>query len=509
MRAIVAVDRAYGIGKDGGLLRHVSADLKRFKQITTGGVVIYGRNTLDTFPGKRALPGRENIMLTKNAELFVPNVQTADSLERLFELLDKMNRKGFERDRMFVIGGGSVYEQLLPFVSEVLITRFADIYEADRHFPNLDENEQFRLIGKSDWQTEGDVSFCYETWRRVVPDVSMKEARKIDWRILSRQNPGDALRGSLKQRRAALQQVAETGRQSIYAISHDNDEIGYVLFAPEIIGADAASAVLHSRFSLSGSALTKILSLIFDEHPGLYSLVLSADQCTALDIDQLPDVTTTVLPGVSADRVLLVATRPNFSRLTVGFYPFELGLVALQSDGEAITGVEFLQNGAIVSDERFRMTLRAMRCLDRNDTLIRQSQDPFMSRTADPVLAQAFNWLEAYFSGQPLPEMPPLSTRKQPEFTGKVIHALESIPFGEHLTYAELAAVIVGEEKAADYARAVGQACSANPYALFVPCHRVLGNRGELVGFSGGIRVKDYLLNHELVTRLEQASRKK
>ena len=75
MRSIVAVTSDYGIGLDGRLLTHISSDLKRFKEITLGGAVIYGRKTLETYPKQKALLGRVNLMLTRNRELSEPNIK--------------------------------------------------------------------------------------------------------------------------------------------------------------------------------------------------------------------------------------------------------------------------------------------------------------------------------------------------------------------------------------------------------------------------------------------------
>lgn len=503
MRAVVAVDRTYGIGKDGQLQHYVSADLKRFKQITSGGVVIYGRKTLETFPGRKALPGRINVMLTRNRDLTLPGIETAASLDALFDLLDGLRRKGMTDDKIFVIGGAEIYEQLLPYTDEVLMTRFAEQYEADRHFPNLADDARFVLLEAGEWQTEGAISYRYETWRQTVADLSVKPSLKRDRLALARLNPADVLSGTIKARQAVLEQFVAVEDRRIFLLSEAGRVVGYVLFANAPPGTDAATAVLHSSRSLTAEAMKQLLTALFDSRAGQYSLLLSADPRVPAATDDLPGLRALALPGVNKNRVLLIASRTEYSRFSVAFFPFELGLVALESDGHALTGTAFLEYGSKTADARFTLTLQAHGLTDSAGTLKRGATAPFTSASRpDAVLGSALAWLEAYFSGAELPEPPPLSRQQLPAFMSRVIDTLKTIPFGEHLTYGELAAELVGKENAARYARAVGQACAANPHALFVPCHRVIGNKGELVGFSGGIRIKDYLLNHELVTRI-------
>ena len=105
MQAIVAVSRSWGIGKDGQLLFHISADLQRFKALTTGHTVVMGRKTLQSLPGGRGLPNRRSLVLTRQ-ESFTP--ERAETVHSLAELL------ALAGDEAFVIGGQEVYEQLLP-----------------------------------------------------------------------------------------------------------------------------------------------------------------------------------------------------------------------------------------------------------------------------------------------------------------------------------------------------------------------------------------------------------
>ena len=507
MRSIVAVTSDYGIGLDGRLLTHISSDLKRFKEITLGGAVIYGRKTLETYPKQKALLGRVNLMLTRNRELSEPNIKTVDSLDALFVEIDALRRRGFSGDDLFVIGGAEIYEQLHPFVNEVLITRIDEQFEADRHFPNLDQDPDFVRTDVSDWYVEKGVRFRYETWRRVVDQVTLEATLKKDRLALARRNVAEfSQAGTVKKRLEILEDWVQKDGRFVYQLRSGEDVFGFLLFAPEVLGADTATVVLHSDLSLTKNALGTIFETLFAEHQALYSLLLAADERVLIDADLLPGIHTATLPGIDSTSRLIIGTRSDLARGAVGFFPFELGLVALKSDGQALTEVEFLQLGQRVEDSVFKMALKVAGALNKQNGLKKTVDTPFSSSNRpDEPLQLAFDWLTAYFEKKSeLPPLPPLSDQALPPFMTKVLDALKDIPYGEHLTYSELAETLVGRKKANDYARAVGQACAANPYALFIPCHRVIGNRGELVGFSGGIQVKDYLLNLELMARLSR-----
>ena len=109
MNLIVAVDLNWGIGHAGGLLVSLREDMKRFKEMTIGQVVVLGRKTLATFPGGKPLPGRTNVILTHQPDFSVDGALVCHSLDELFGLL-----AGFSDESIYLIGGSSLYEQLLP-----------------------------------------------------------------------------------------------------------------------------------------------------------------------------------------------------------------------------------------------------------------------------------------------------------------------------------------------------------------------------------------------------------
>ena len=120
-----------------------------------------GRKTLDSFPGGQPLPRRTNIVLTGQEDFSRNGVTVCHSVEELLELL-----KSFEDDRIYVIGGGTVYRQLLPYCSVAHITKIDHSYQADTYFPNLDEDPEWRITEDSDEQTYFDLVYRFLKYER-------------------------------------------------------------------------------------------------------------------------------------------------------------------------------------------------------------------------------------------------------------------------------------------------------------------------------------------------------
>lgn len=161
MNLIVAVDENWGIGKDGDLLCRISADMKMFRATTTGHVLVLGRKTLESFPGKKPLPNRTHIVLTANRAYEAEGVILCHSLEELPAVL-----ADYAEDDIFVIGGDSVYQQLLPLCQKAYITKIYDKFPADTYFPNLDENPEWMLTEKGEVQEEKGVRFSFDIYER-------------------------------------------------------------------------------------------------------------------------------------------------------------------------------------------------------------------------------------------------------------------------------------------------------------------------------------------------------
>ena len=158
MRAIVAVSQNWGIGRDGQLLFRISADLQRFKALTTGHTVVMGRKTLESLPGGRGLPNRRSLVLTRRDNFTPDRAEVVRSLEEAVALAG---------DEAFVIGGQEVYAQLLPYCTRVYVTKvFADA-PADAFFPNLDKDPHWQAVSVGEPQEEAGLRFQYVEYRRV------------------------------------------------------------------------------------------------------------------------------------------------------------------------------------------------------------------------------------------------------------------------------------------------------------------------------------------------------
>ena len=137
MELIVAVYDDWGIGAGGTQPVALSADRKFFRETTRGCMVIVGRRTIEDFPGKKPLPGRVNVALTRTAQE-IPGFTVCTSPEEAYELAKTA-------DRAMVIGGGSVYRQMLPMCDTAYITKVHCTPESDTYFPNLDEDANWCL----------------------------------------------------------------------------------------------------------------------------------------------------------------------------------------------------------------------------------------------------------------------------------------------------------------------------------------------------------------------------
>ena len=137
MELIVAVYDDWGIGRDGTQPIALSADRKFFRETTKGAMVIVGRRTIQDFPGQKPLPGRVNVALTRqNKE--IPGFTVVNSPEEAVELAKTA-------ERAMVIGGGSVYRQMLPYCHKAYVTKVHCTPDSDTFFPNLEEDSAWEL----------------------------------------------------------------------------------------------------------------------------------------------------------------------------------------------------------------------------------------------------------------------------------------------------------------------------------------------------------------------------
>ena len=137
MELIVAVYDDWGIGKDGTQQIALAADRKFFRETTRGAMVIAGRRTIADFPGQKPLPGRVNVVLTRTKQE-IPGFTVATSPEEAMELAKTA-------ERAMVIGGGSIYRQMLSMCDTAYITKVHCTPESDTFFPNLDADPEWKL----------------------------------------------------------------------------------------------------------------------------------------------------------------------------------------------------------------------------------------------------------------------------------------------------------------------------------------------------------------------------
>jgi dihydrofolate reductase len=161
MNIIVAVDKNWAIGKDNKLLVSIPADMKMFRQETTGKVVVMGRKTLESFPGGLPLKNRTNIVLTGNRDYKVKDAVVVHTVEELLEEVKK-----YPSDQVYCIGGDSVYKLLLPYCDTAHVTKIDFAYSADRYFPNLDEMPEWKVTARSEEQTYFDLEYEFVKYER-------------------------------------------------------------------------------------------------------------------------------------------------------------------------------------------------------------------------------------------------------------------------------------------------------------------------------------------------------
>ncbi|MGM9846354.1 MAG: dihydrofolate reductase [Muribaculaceae bacterium] len=158
---IVAVANGGAIGRKGDLLFPISADLKRFKELTMGNVIIMGRKTFESLP-KGALPGRENVVITRNADYSKENITV------FMDLRAAIDAKLVEEKKIFIIGGGEIYRQAMPLATNLYITHIeADAPDADTFFPEI-EPEKWHCTEKSPMQTDpkSGVNYYFADYKR-------------------------------------------------------------------------------------------------------------------------------------------------------------------------------------------------------------------------------------------------------------------------------------------------------------------------------------------------------
>lgn len=161
MNIIVAVDKNWAIGYQNKLLNSIPEDMKFFRETTTGKVVVMGRKTLESFPNGRPLKNRTNVVITRQKGYEMPGAVVVHSVDEAMDYL-----KDFKSEDIYVIGGASIYEQMLPYCDVAHVTVMDYAYQADTWFPDLDAMEDFVVAADSEEKTYFDLEYCFKMYVR-------------------------------------------------------------------------------------------------------------------------------------------------------------------------------------------------------------------------------------------------------------------------------------------------------------------------------------------------------
>lgn len=161
MDLIVAADREWGIGKDGGLLAHLPSDMKYFREHTEGKAVVMGRKTLESLPGKKGLPKRDNYVLTTNPDFEAEGCTAVHSEEELWDVLSK-----YEPEDVFLIGGASLYNWFYPMCDRLYVTKMDAVLGADTFIANFDEDPDFEIVSESEPITENGITYRFAVYEK-------------------------------------------------------------------------------------------------------------------------------------------------------------------------------------------------------------------------------------------------------------------------------------------------------------------------------------------------------
>ena len=156
MNLIVAVDRNWGIGRDGGLLASLPSDMAYFKEHTSGKTVVMGRKTLESMPKKRGLPNRVNYVLTSQVGYEAERCIVVNSDEELMEALEQ-----YDSSEVFIIGGSSLYNRYYKMCDKLYITRIDADLNADTFIVNIDDDEDFVVASESEPIEENGITYRF------------------------------------------------------------------------------------------------------------------------------------------------------------------------------------------------------------------------------------------------------------------------------------------------------------------------------------------------------------
>ena len=171
MNLIAAVDKNWAIGLGGKLLVSIPEDQRLFREETIGKVVVMGRKTLESLPGGQPLHGRTTIVLTRNPDYQVKGAVVCRSLEETLKELEK-----YPSEDIFIAGGEEIYWEFLPYCDVAHITYIDYTYEADTFFPDLEQEEDWKMLLASEEQTYFDLCYEFRLYRRTGRKIPAKNS---------------------------------------------------------------------------------------------------------------------------------------------------------------------------------------------------------------------------------------------------------------------------------------------------------------------------------------------
>lgn len=165
MNAIVAVDLNWGIGCNGKLLNSIPEDMKFFKKKTSGNVVVMGRETFESLPGKKPLLNRINIVLSRNPAFNDDRLIVCRSVDETVKRLSE-----FDDKQIFIIGGEAVYKQFLPYCDTIYVTKIYNKKDADRFFPDIDHLKEWKKIDETEMKEHNKLEYKFLKYIKVSGD---------------------------------------------------------------------------------------------------------------------------------------------------------------------------------------------------------------------------------------------------------------------------------------------------------------------------------------------------
>ena len=161
MNLIVAADKNWGIGRDNGLLASIPTDMKYFKEHTMDKVVVMGRRTLESMPGKRGLPKRVNYVLTSNPDFEAERCITVNTEDELWERLSE-----YDPDDVFLIGGATLYNRFYKLCDRLYVTKMDADLGADTFIVDFDKDPDFEIVSESEPVTENGITYRFVVYEK-------------------------------------------------------------------------------------------------------------------------------------------------------------------------------------------------------------------------------------------------------------------------------------------------------------------------------------------------------